>query len=150
MFRTISSLTWSMNSVKNGSVHLMILNHENMMVFRIKSMRPVLTKTKDSQETVLLACQFSDPSMGRKEAEALMHGLLLGKDSVQGQLHAAILDYRPSILSAFHQSLLTYLQEYAVYFENPKNNHTDPQSNLSPKVGDFVCYKDGGNELILE
>ena len=64
--------------------------------------------------------------------------------SVQGQLHAAILDYRPSILSAFHQSLLPYLQEYAVYFENPKNNHTDPQSNLSPKVGDFVCYKDGG------
>ena len=30
MFRTISSLTWSMNSVKNGSVHLMILNHANI------------------------------------------------------------------------------------------------------------------------
>ena len=80
------------------------------------SMRPVLTKTMDSQEQVLLACQFSSPTMGSKEAEVLMHALLLGKDSVQGQLQAAILDYRPNILSAFHQALLTYLQEYAVYF----------------------------------
>ena len=81
--------------------------------------------------------------MGSKEAETLMHRLLLGKDSVQGQLFAAILDYKSSILSAFHQSLLTYLQEQSIYYANPKNVHTDVSSNLDPRVGDFCTYLDG-------
>ena len=88
-------------SIYQQSDTLIELLDKQGMVFRMMSMRPILTKTKDSQETVLLACQFSEPSMGSKEAETLMYGLLLGKDSVQGQLHAAILDYKSSILSAF-------------------------------------------------
>ena len=152
--RSIQSYKGLMTSMK-ASIDLSIyaqndtlidLLDKHSMVFRIMSMRPVLTKTKDSQEQVLLACQFSAPSMGSKEAEVLMHGLLLGKETVQGQLQAAMLDYRPSILSAFHQALLTYLQEYAIYYSNPKNEHSDSQSNLTPKVNDFVCYKDGGRK----
>ena len=146
--QSYKSLMTTMKASINLSIYqqsdtLIELLDKHGMVFRMMSMRPILTKTKDSQETVLLACQFSDPSMGSQEAEILMHGLLLGQDSVQGQLHAAILDYRSSVLSAFHQSLLTYLQEHAVYYANPKNTHTNASSNLDPMVGDFVAYLDG-------
>ena len=75
-----------------------------------------------------------------------MYGILLGKESVQGQLFASILDYKASILTAFHQSLLNYLQEHSIYYANPKNVHTDASSNLDPKVGDFVAYLDGSRK----
>ena len=125
---------------------LIELQDKHSLVFRIMSMRAVLTKTRDSQEQVLLACQFSAPSMGSQQAEVLMHGLLLGKESVQGQLQAAMLDYRPRILLAFHQALLTYLQDFAIYYRDPKNVHSDTQSDLTPQVNDFVCYRDGGKK----
>ena len=72
-----------------------------------------------------------------------MYGILLGKESVQGQLFASIFDYKASILTAFHQNLVSYLQENSIYYANPKNVKTDLSSNLDPKVGDFVAYVDG-------
>ena len=90
----------------------------------------------------MLACQLSKPSLGSKDVEELMYGILLGKESVQGQLLASILDYNASILTAFHQSL----QEHSIYYANPKNVHTDASSNLDPKVGDFVAYLDGSKK----
>ena len=125
---------------------LIELLDKHSLVLRIMSMRAVLTKTRDSDEQVLLACQFSAPSMGSQQAEMLMHGLLLGRESVQGQLQAALLDYRPKILLAFHQALLSYLQDFAIYYRDPKNVHSDTQSDLSPQVNDFVCYRDGGKK----
>ena len=92
-------------SIYQQSDTLIELLDKHGIVFRMMSMRPILTKTKDSQETVLLACQFSDPSMGSKEAETLMHGLLLGKDSVQGQL---MLPYWTTGLASYLHSIKAF------------------------------------------
>ena len=88
---------------------LIELLQKHAMVDRVMSWRPILTKGKDSHETVVLACQLSKPSLGSKDVEDLMYGILLGKEIVQGQLLASIFDYKASILTTFHQNLLSYL-----------------------------------------
>ena len=73
-------------------------------------------------------------------------GLLLPSATstgVQAQLFASIFDYKDSILTAFHQQLLTYLQENSIYYRNPKNVKGNLSSNLVPEIGDFVAYMDG-------
>ena len=133
-------------SIYDQSDTLIELLEKHAMVDRVMSLRPILTKVKDSQETVVLACQLAKPSLGSKDVEDMMYGILLGKESVQGQLFASIFDYKASILTAFHQNLLSYLQENSIYYANPKNVKTDLSSNLDPKVGDFVAYVDGSKK----
>ena len=56
-------------SIYNQSDTLIDLLEKLAMVDRVMSLRPILTKVKDSEETVVLACQFAKPSLGSKDVE---------------------------------------------------------------------------------
>ena len=45
-------------------------------------------------------------------------------------------------MTAYHQQLLSYLQENSVFYRNPKNSNGDAQSSLVPEVNDFCTYQD--------
>ena len=46
-------------------------------------------------------------------------------------------------MTAYHQQLLSYLQENSVFYRNPKNGDGNAQSSLVPEVNDFCTYQDG-------
>ena len=121
-------------SIYDQSDMLIDLLEKHGMVDRVMSLRPILTKA-----TVILACQLNQPSLGSKDVEDMMMNILLGKDSVQVQLFASIFDYKDSILTAFHQQSLSYLQENSFYYKNTKNAKGNLSSNLVPEIGDFVA-----------
>ena len=73
-----------------------------------------------------------------------MTSILLGSQSVQAQLFASIFDYKESILIAYHQQLLSYLQENSVFYRNEKNCDGNAHSFLVPKINNFCTYQDGG------
>ena len=115
----------TMNRSINKSIYdqndtLIDLLEKHGMVDIVMSLRPILTKVKDSEGMVILACQLNQPSLGSKDVENMMMNILLGKDSVQAQLFKSIFDYKDSILIAFHQQLLSYLQENSVFYKNTK------------------------------
>ena len=82
---------------------LLDLMEKFSMVHKVMSLRPILIKHTDQEETVILACQLSNPTLSSKNVEDMMKSILLGKESVQAQLFASIFYYKESILTAYHQ-----------------------------------------------
>ena len=82
------------------------------------SLRPILIKHKDEEETVILTAQLSQPTLSSRNVEAMMTQKLLGIDSIQHQLYSSILDYKEGLLKAFHNQLLLYLQDNSVFYKN--------------------------------
>ena len=109
---------------------LLDLMEKFSMVHKVMLLRPILIKHADREETVILACQLSNPTLSSKNVEDMMTSILLGNQSAQAQLFASIFDYEESILIAYHQQLLSYLQENSVFYRNEKNGDGNAHSSL--------------------
>ena len=101
----------SMKRNQNKSIYdqeetMLDLQEKLIMVYKVMSLRPILIKHKDQEETVILAAQLSQPTLSSRNVEAMMTQMLLGKDSIQHQLYSSILDYKDGILMAFHTQML--------------------------------------------
>ena len=130
-------------SIYDQSDTLIDVMEKFAMVQKVMSLRPILIKHADRDEKVILACQLYNPTLSSKNVQDMMYNILLGNKSAQAQLFASIFDYKESILTAYHQQLLSYLQENSVFYRNPQNSDGDAQSSLVPEVNDFCTYQDG-------
>ena len=118
----MASINRSQNkSIYNQEDTMLDLQEKISMAYKAMSLRPILIKHKDEEETIILATQLSQPTLSSSKVEAMMMSLLLGEDSIQHQLFTSILDYKEALLKAFHTQLLLYLQESSVFYRNEKN-----------------------------
>ena len=145
-------LMGSMKRSQNKTIYdqentMLDLQEKLSKAYKVMSLRPILIKHKDEEETVILAAQVSQPTLSSRNVEAMMTQMLLGEDSIQHQLYSYIPDYKEGLLEAFHTQLLLYLQENSVFYKNEKHRDRNAASSLIPKIGDFVVYKDSGKKI---
>ena len=134
-------------SIYDQDETILDLQEKLSMVYKVMSLRPILVKHDDENETVMIAAQLTQPTLTYANVEEYMIQMLVGKDSIQHQLYASIIGYKDGILAAFHSQILQYLQENSVYYRNEKNGDKDASSSLLPKVGDFCVFKEVGQKI---
>ena len=119
--QVFKGLMTTMKKNKDKSIYdqdetILDLQEKLSMVYKVMSLRPILVKHSDEDETIIIAAQLIQPTLTHANVEEYMIQMLVGKGSVQHQLYASIIGYKDGILAAFYNQMLQYLQENSVYY----------------------------------